>query len=475
MKKAFITTSIPYVNGKPHIGHALELVQTDTLVRAFRAAGYDAYFLTGTDENAQKNVESAEKAGVPTQHLVDENSKRFQDLATPLHLSFDQFIRTTSEKHIKGAQNFWKLCEKDIYKKTYTGLYCVGCEAFYKDGEFPDNICPNHNRKLEEISEENYFFALSRYQEHILDIIVHNKIEIAPESRKNEIVNFIKKGLEDFSISRPATRMKNWGIPVPGDENQRMYVWFDALTNYITALDFFTEGDLYKKYWLDNDLKIHIIGKDIIKFHAIYWIGMLLSANLPLPNKEFVHGFISVKGQKMSKSLGNVIDPFEMVKIYGTDAVRYYLLREIPSLSDGDFSEDRMKQLYESDLANELGNLLSRLTTIAAKDGITIQPLSNSAIQQYNDKLTELLINFRFHEVLEKMWEQIRAINKDINVKEPWKLAADDRKEMLRGWLNTLNHISINLQPLLPETAKKIRTATTGKIEKIQPLFPRIA
>ncbi|MBP7967345.1 methionine--tRNA ligase [Candidatus Woesebacteria bacterium] len=470
MKKAFVTTSIPYVNGKPHIGHALELVQSDTLVRAFGAAGYDTYFLTGTDENAQKNVESAEKAGVPTQQLVDENSKRFQDLAEPLKLSFNQFIRTTSKKHIKGAQAFWKKCEKDIYKKTYTGLYCVGCEAFYKDGEFPENVCPNHNRKLEEVSEENYFFALSRYQEEILDIVANNKIEIAPESRRNEIINFIKKGLEDFSISRPAARMKNWGIPVPGDENQRMYVWFDALTNYITALDFDTQGDLYRKFWSDNDLKIHIIGKDIIKFHAIYWVGMLMSADIPLPDKEFVHGFISVKGQKMSKTLGNVIDPFEMVKIYGTDAVRYYLLREIPSLSDGDFSEERMKQLYDSDLANELGNLLSRLTTIAAQDNLILEDTD----KRIDTKLSELLINFRFHEVLEKMWEQIRAINKDINVKEPWKLVAEDRREMLRGWLNTLNDISINLAPLLPETAKKIQVATTGKIEKIQPLFPRI-
>lgn len=474
MKKAFITTSIPYVNGRPHIGHALELVQTDTLARAYRIAGYDTYFLTGTDENAQKNVESAEKAGLPTQQLVDENSKRFQDLATPLNLSYDQFIRTTDEKHIKGAQEFWLRCKEDIYKKTYTGLYCVGCEAFYKDGEFPDNICPNHNRKLEEVSEENYFFSLSKYQDQILSIILKDTVEITPQTRKNEIVNFIKRGLEDFSISRPASRMKNWGIPVPGDENQRMYVWFDALTNYITALDFATQGNLFDRYWQENDLKIHVIGKDIIKFHAIYWIGMLLSANLPLPDKEYVHGFISVKGQKMSKSLGNVIDPCEMVARYGSDAVRYYLLREIPSLSDGDFSEDRMKQLYESDLANELGNLISRVTTLASKDGIVMQQLSDSAIQQDNTKLTELLIYFRFNEVLEKIWGEIRAINRDINEKEPWKLEAAHRGEILQSWLQSLNAISIRLRPLLPNTAEKIEIATTGKIEKIAPLFPRI-
>lgn len=474
MKKAFITTSIPYVNGMPHIGHALELVQTDTLARACRIAGYDTYFLTGTDENAQKNVESAEKAGVTTQQLVDENSKRFQDLAGPLNLSYDQFIRTTDTKHTKGAQEFWQRCKEDIYKKTYTGLYCIGCEAFYKDGEFPDNICPNHNRKLEEVSEENYFFALSKYQERICTLIQKDELAITPDTRKNEVVNFITKGLEDFSISRPASRMKNWGIPVPGDENQRMYVWFDALTNYISALDFAEQGTLFKNYWLENDLKIHVIGKDIIKFHAIYWIGMLLSAQLPLPDKEYVHGFISVKGQKMSKSLGNVIDPYEMVTRYGTDAVRYYLLREIPSLSDGDFSEDRMKQLYESDLANELGNLISRVTTLAAKDNITIEQYNHLTIDPSNTKLTELLINFRFNEVLEKIWEEIRTINRDINEKEPWKLDAEHRGEILQSWLQSLNAISIRLRPLLPNTAEKIAIATTGKIEKIAPLFPRI-
>ncbi|CAN5182274.1 methionine--tRNA ligase [soil metagenome] len=470
MKKSFITTSIPYVNGQPHIGHALELVQTDALARAYRLAGYDTYFLTGTDENAQKNVESAEKAGVPTQQLVDENSKRFQDLLTPLDLSYDQFIRTTDKKHIKGAQELWKRCKKDIYKKTYSGLYCVGCEAFYKDGEFPDNICPNHNRKLEEVSEENYFFKLSNYQARILELITTDEIQITPDTRKNEVVNFIKKGLEDFSISRPATRMKNWGIPVPEDEDQRMYVWFDALTNYITALDFADNGELFQKYWQDSDLKIHIIGKDIIKFHAIYWIGMLLSADLSLPEKEYVHGFISVKGLKMSKSLGNVIDPFEMVKIYGTDAVRYYLLREIPSLSDGDFSEDRMKQLYESDLSNELGNLLSRVTTLAAKDGLNMSNNDTPA----NNEYVELLLTFKFNDALAKIWEEIRSINKNINEQAPWKLTSDERKIILEGWLLQLQNIGLNLKPLLPHSADAIIKATTGTISKIEPLFPRI-
>ncbi len=469
MKKVLITTSIPYVNGAPHIGHALELVQSDTMARAYREDGYDTYFLTGTDENAQKNVESAEKAGIPVQTLVDQNSERFQNLKTPLNLSFDQFIRTTSEKHMKGAQKLWKLCEKDIYKKKYSGLYCVGCETFYKDGEFENNICPNHNRKLELVTEENYFFALSRYSEKIRDVIQSDMLKIEPTFRKQEMLNFIDKGLEDFSISRPVERMKGWGVPVPDDDSQRMYVWYDALANYITALDFAKNGKLFQSYWTENPNRIHVIGKDIIKFHAIYWVGMLLSAEIMLPTREYVHGFISVSGQKMSKSLGNVIDPYEVVESFGTDAVRYYLLKEIPSLTDGDFSLDRMKQLYDADLANELGNLVSRVTTLASKDELTFET-KTEADKYILDKTK----HFQFNQALEDIWKIIKDLNKEINEKEPWKLTAEDRKKHLENWLGKLYGISLSLKPFIPDTADKIREATSGKIGKIVPLFPRI-
>lgn len=469
MKKVLITTSIPYVNGAPHIGHALELVQSDAMARAYREDGYDTYFLTGTDENAQKNVESAEKAGIPVQTLVDQNSERFQNLRDPLNLSFDQFIRTTSDKHMKGAQKLWELCKKDIYKKKYSGLYCVGCETFYKDGEFEDNICPNHNRKLELVTEENYFFALSRYSEKIRDVIHSDMLKISPTFRKQEMLNFIDKGLEDFSISRPVERMKGWGVPVPDDDTQRMYVWFDALANYITALDFAENGKLFRSYWSDNPNRIHVIGKDIIKFHAIYWIGMLLSAEIMLPTREYVHGFISVSGQKMSKSLGNVIDPYEVVETFGTDAVRYYLLKEIPSLTDGDFSLDRMKQLYEADLANELGNLISRVTTLAAKDGLHIETNGEP-----DDRILDKAKHFEFNQALEDIWKTVKELNKEINEKEPWKLSAEEREEYLKSWLSKLYTVSTSLKPFMPNTAEKIKTATSGKIEKIAPLFPRI-
>lgn len=468
--KVFVHTAIPYVNGKPHIGHALELVQADALARGYRLLGYDTFFLTGSDENAQKNVESAEKEGVSTQELVDKNSEAFKGLKETLNLSFDSFIRTSSEKHKKGAEKFWELCKKDIYKKSYDGLYCVGCETFYKDGEFPDNICPNHNRKLEIVVEENYFFALSHYQKQVEEVITSGKINIFPEYRKLEVLNFIKKGLEDFSISRPTARVKGWGVPVPGDDSQRMYVWFDALTNYITALDFDTNGELFQKYWMENDKKLWIGGKDIIKFHSIYWIAMLLSANLPLPTHQYVHGFITVDGQKMSKTIGNVVDPQELVNKYGLDPVRFYFLREIPSLDDGDFSFHRMDQLYNSDLANELGNLISRITTIAAKDGIVIEEQNTFDMQ----KLEKCWAKFAFGAFLEDIWEKVKEMNKSVNEHEPWKKTPNERKDFIVKCLQELYIVGKLLEPCMPETSSKITEACSGEIKKISPLFPRL-
>ncbi len=471
MKKVFITTSIPYVNGAPHIGHALELVQADTMARAFRLADYDVYFLTGTDENAQKNVESAEKQGIPVQELVDVNSKRFSDLKPILNLSNDGFIRTTSNQHRTGAQAFWNACKQDIYKKTYTGWYCVGCEAFYLEGEFPNNICPDHDRPLERVSEENYFFKLSHYRSQIREVIATDMLRIAPSYRKQELLNFIDKGLEDFSISRPVTRMKGWGIPVPGDSTQNMYVWFDALTNYITGLHYGTDEGLFNTYWSDNPKRIHILGKDIMKFHAIYWIGMLLSAKILLPTHEYIHGFFTIDGHKMSKTLGNVVSPEQLVDEYGTDAVRYYLLKEIPSLSDGDFSHARMRQLYDADLANELGNLMSRVTTLAATDGITVE---SEKEEKSLKELTTHARHFEFHLGLELLWKQIKDMNKAINEHEPWKLKSEARKELLLNWLHELNTIGVCLMPYMPNTGDKLIASTTGTIQKMAPLFPRI-
>jgi len=469
-KTIFITTSIPYVNSDPHLGHTLEAVQTDALARFYQSQGDDVYALTGTDDNAIKNVEAAEKAGLPIQEFVDQKAARFNDLAKVYDLHFNQFIRTSGDKHKKGAEKFWKLCEKDIYKKTYTGLYCVGCETFYKDGEHPGNICPLHNRPLEEVSEENYFFALSRYTDMLSDLIKSDKLHVAPASKKTELLNMIENGLDDFSVSRPATRAKGWGVPVPGDESQMMYVWFDALTNYITALDFAGDQKLYDKYWVNADKRIHIIGKDIIKFHALYWPAMLASAEQPLPTDLFVHGFMTVDGVKMSKSIGNVIDPFALVDAYGVDPVRYYLLREIPALDDGDFSYNRMGEIYNADLANELGNLLSRLTTIASKDELELSTTKG----ERNEKVEALFESYQFHSALESIWEEVKVLNREVNEFEPWAKSASERAEFLKNALTKIHGIGLMLIPVMPQTAQKIVNATDGKIAKSPPLFPRM-
>lgn len=472
-KRVFITTSIPYVNAVPHIGYALETIQADALARWYRNAGYETFLSAGTDENAIKNIEAAEKAGIPIQEFVNNNSDRFADLKQTLMFSYDDFIQTSGAKHKAGAQKFWQLCKNDIYKKTYRGLYCVGCETFYEDGEFPNNICPLHNRSLENVEEENYFFRLSYYQKQLHDKITTDQIKIFPEFRKKEMLNFIDKGLHDFSISRPVERAKHWGIPVPDDPTQMMYVWFDALTNYITILDFAEHGEKYKLFWEQCPTRIHIIGKDIIKFHAIYWPAMLLSAKLPLPTTEFVHGFLTVNGQKMSKSLGNVIYPPDIVKTFGVDAVRYYFLRETPPFSDGDFSESRMRELYNNDLANELGNLVSRVTTLAEKHGISV-PSHDHKKKSHHTVIDELIQTFQFSQALELIWKDVKGINAKINEEKPWSLDTKIVTPFLVNYVHHLQEIGCLLQPFLPYSAEIIAKSVSGKIQKAPPLFPRL-
>ena len=370
-KKFYITTAIPYVNAAPHVGFALELVQADALARYHRQKGEDVYFLTGSDENSLKNVQTAEKQNISPQELVDQNSKKFEELKEVLNLSFDDFIRTTEKRHIQSTQKFWLACKKeDIYKKKYKGLYCIGCEAFYTDKDLIDGKCPEHHQKPEVIEEENYFFKLSKYQDFLKDIIIKNKLKIVPETRKNEVLAFIERGLQDFSISRSNKRACNWGISVPNDESQKIYVWFDALVNYLTGLNWQNNDKLFKKYWPAN---VHVIGKGISRFHAIYWPAMLKSAGFDFPKEIFVHGYITINGKKISKSLGNTIDPQKIVEKYGTDTIRYYLLKEIPAYGDGDFSESRLKEIYNADLANGLGNLVARVAKLCQNSNFNFE------------------------------------------------------------------------------------------------------
>ena len=321
----FITTAIPYANSTPHIGFALEIVQTDTFARYHRLRGDDTWFLTGTDENALKNVQAAERAGVPTAEFVERNSQRFQNLREVLDLSFDQFIRTAGDPiHRAGAEKIWRAIDAsgDIYRKHYEGLYCVGCEQFYDEDDLIEGRCPEHGTVPDRVEEENYFFRLSRYAGQLEELISSGAYRVIPETRKNEVLSFIRGGLQDFSISRSQVRARGWGIPVPDDPSQVMYVWFDALTNYITALGYADDGPNYQRYWIENPNRTHTIGKGVIRFHAIYWPAMLLSAGVPLPDTLFVHGYITIGGSKVSKSLGNVVDPVQLVEQYGVDAVR---------------------------------------------------------------------------------------------------------------------------------------------------------
>ncbi|MCS7092855.1 MAG: methionine--tRNA ligase [Patescibacteria group bacterium] len=459
-KPFYITTAIPYVNASPHLGHALEFVQADVLARFYRTLGHKVITLTGSDENALKNVQAAERDHITPKELVDKNSQLFLKLTKELKTHFDVFQRTTSDVHVKSCQDLWLRCQKDIYKKNYQGRYCVGCEAFYSDDELLAGECPEHpGKKLEIVGEENYFFRLSRYHDQLIEILSTDKIRIIPEKRKNEILSFLKKPLQDISISRTITRARNWGIPVPNDPSQRIYVWFDALNAYRSGVS----DDVWPA-------DIHIIGKGIVRFHAVYWPAFLISANLPLPKIIFVHGYFTVNGKKMSKTLGNVVDPLVIINRYGADCLRYYMLKEISPFDDGDFSLKRLEEIYQADLANELGNLVLRLTTLAEKDKLYLEDTQALTI---DEDISQHLKSFEFNLAIESLWRKIKRLNKKLDEFSPWRKAKKEREYFLKESLIDLKEIGFNLQPFLPETANKIQKTIKGKIRKTPPLFPK--
>ena len=476
MKKVFVSTSIPYVNASPHLGHALELVQADVIARHHRLLGDRVFFLSGTDENSLKNVRSAENAGENVADFVYKNYLNFYNLKEVLNISFDDFIRTTEKRHFDGAQKLWMACKKDIYKKKYSGLYCVGCEEYYKEDDLINGLCPEHKVAPELIEEENYFFKLSNYQEKIKELIEKDEVKIIPQSRKNEILSFINSGLQDFCISRTSERAKGWGIDVPGDETQKMWVWFDALSNYINALGYGSNDESkFLEFWQNNDLKIHIIGKGINRFHSVYWLAMLLSAGISLPKTLFVHGYITVDGQKMSKSLGNVINPYNLVEKYGCDAVRYFLLREIPALGDGDFTFEKFEKRYNSDLAGGIGNLLSRTLVMINKKNVIFNRNPEAIFvdknQEVNKKIKDNFI--QFNDALSEIWELVSFCDKYIEEKKPWAIEDKDENEIVfSNIIYSLKNISQMLKPFLPHTAEKIEEQI--KTLKPEPLFPRI-
>ena len=470
MKKfLYIPTTAPYVNAKPHIGFALEIVQADVLARFKREQGYEVAFGFGTDEHGLKIYRKALEEKKGPQIYCDEYAKKFDNLKTVLNVTYTHFIRTTDPKHIQATQEFWKRCYKkgDIYKKNYRIKYCVGCELEKTDSELENNSCPLHpNLKIEVYDEENYFFRFSKYEKKLLELYEKVPEFVIPNHRLKEIKTFVEKGLVDFSISRLKNKMP-WGVAVPDDSNQVMYVWFDALIFYISNIGWPNNQKEFNQWWP----VVQVAGKDNLRQQTAIWQAMLMSAGLKNSKQIMIHGFITANGQKMSKSLGNVIDPFKLVKKYGSDVVRYYLLREIPTFDDGDYSDQRMLEIYNSELANELGNLVSRLTTLAEKDELTV---NNETVKQFNNLTIQQFNNFQFNLILEGIWKEIKSLNKQIDDFAPWKKSAKDRKDFLLQCFKTLKSIGWELQPFLPETADKILQATQGKIKKLPPLFPRL-
>ncbi len=474
-KKFYITAAIPYVNAKPHIGHALELVQADTVARYHKLLGEDTLLLSGGDENALKNVQAAEKARQPIQKFIDENNQKFVELTYKLGCNYDIWQKGSDQKiHFPSSQKLWELCEKDIYKKKYKGLYCVGCEIFYEKEELNENgECFEHpGKKLDAVEEENYFFALSKYQDKLIKLIESDELEIVPQERKNEVLSFLKSGLNDISISRSNERAKNWGVPVPGDDTQKIYVWFDALNVYQSGIGFGWDEEKYKKWWPAD---VHVIGKGIIRFHAVYWPAFLLSAGLKLPKKIFVHGYYTVNGQKMSKTIGNVYDPVPLLEKYGADPLRYYFLAKTPPFTDGDFSEEKFVEAYNADLANGLGNLVARVAKLAESSGFEFEQTSTKN-SIYKTEHLQTINEYRFNDFLNLIWSvYISAIDKRIEQEKPWTLKGQQLKTHLQQDIEEIVEIAKMLIPFLPQTAEKILAQFKGpKIKSGAPLFPRI-
>jgi methionyl-tRNA synthetase len=474
--KLYITTSIPYVNAEPHVGFALELVQADAAARYARLCGRTVRFQTGTDENAFKNVVAAKQAAVTVQELVDRNSARFKDLLGALNVSADDFIRTTDERHRRGVREFWaKLAPQDLDAREYIGLYCTGCEDFYLPRDLVDGKCPEHGTAPAQVAERNHFFRLARYQSWLEEQLVTERLAVIPPSRRREVLSFVTQGLCDFSISRSAGRTGGWGIQVPGDESQTVYVWVDALINYLSGLNFGTD-DSWRGWWGEDVEKVHVIGKNVWKFHAVYWPALLRSAGLPLPDKIVVHGFVTADGRKIGKSLGNAVDPFAVIAKYGADAVRYYLLRAIPPFGDGDFSTRRLDELYRAELANGIGNLISRLASLCARIGYSSLPPAGEPAPP--EGFAEAAEAFEFDKALSALLQIAADLNQRIEQQRPWELSSTDRDRLaglLKDWLQRVWTLAYWLQPFLPAAARGIAERLfAGPVRPASPLFPKM-
>jgi methionyl-tRNA synthetase len=495
MTNTYITTTIPYVNACPHLGFALELVQADVLARYHRSTGGQVRFQAGTDDNSLKNVLAAEAAGIGVQEFVDGNAAAFIGLAGPLNLSVDDLIRTSTDpRHRAGVERLWLACAArgDLYRTHYEGLYCIGCEQFYTTAELTDGRCRDHGTVPGRVSEENWFFRLSRYAGQLRGLIADGTIRIEPAERRNEVLAIIDGGLEDFSVSRSTERARGWGIPVPGDPGQVIYVWWDALGNYLTALDYAGGGENLGRWWTGASRRIHLLGKGVLRFHAVYWPAILLSAGEAVPTDIVVHGYLTANGRKISKSSGATVDPYELVGTYGTDAVRWWLLREVPRGADADFTVDRLVSRANNELANGFGNLVNRVVTLIHRYGDGHVPASaasapdaaalHGAIRNAPGRIAEALEDFDFRRATEAVWQIADEANRYVNRTRPWDLAkAGDRTELdavLAVLLVACQATGTHLASFLPDAAARITRQCapdeTGQLPSPAPLLPRV-
>ena len=471
-RRRFVSTAIPYVNAAPHVGFALEAVQADALARYYRQRGDDVLLQSGTDENSLKNVLAAEAAGIAVEDLVAANAGRFRDLAGSLGVAYGRFVRTSADPgHRIGVERFWKACAArgDLYRRSYSGRYCTGCEQFYADEDLAAGLCPEHGTDPETVEEENWFFRLSRYADALRDAIVSGRLDILPAGRRNEALAWIDRGLDDFSVSRSASRARGWGIPVPGDPSQVIYVWFDALVNYVTGPGYGSDEEGFEAWWAEASSREHVIGKGITRFHAVYWPAILLSAGLPLPDRILVHGYLTAEGRKIGKSSGNAIDPVPFAARFGADALRYYLLRHVSPSEDGDFSLARLEQAYSSELAGQLGNLANRVLSLVLRLRAGVIPGLPSgtgnrllaAAEALPGKVSASTERFAFDRALDEAWRLVGEANSYVAGEAPWALGADpaqaDRLDtVLASLCAALAVLSSCLAPFLPQTARSL-------------------
>ena len=469
MKKYYITTAIDYVNDTIHIGHAFQKIAADILARYYRVkiGKENVFFLTGTDEYGQKAEKAAKESGQGTREYVRAISNTDKQQQDSLNISYDRFIETTDDDHTKVAQEIWKRVEQngDIYLGEFNGLYCTGCEAYYAESDLTDGKCQFHpHLEIKKITEKNFFFKWSQYQNFLINHIKNNPNFVVPESGRNEMVKFLERGLKDIPISRTSF---SWGVPVPGQPDHVMYVWFDALTNYLTGIGFLDNPKQFKKFWPAD---VHILGVDNLRWHALLWSAMIKSAELELPKTILVNGFLGINGQKISKSLGNVIRPTDWVEKFGADAVRYYLMRYNVLTEEGDISEEKLRVAYNADLANGLGNLVSRVAKLCETHSV----IASETKQSLDPKMTVHLENYKFNEALSHIWGEITDADKKVNKEKPWELTGEKLNQVLLDLVARIQHIAFNLQPFLPETSEKILKQFSGKIKSGSPLFPRI-